>query len=484
MKRRLSAAALAMSAALALLAAGTSHAADAPATVSATASASASAPASGPGTAQVKAQAQAQAQAEKADAIAKASGFTLKPADEQWIRALPLDATAATQAFMDRIPADVTLKSDAYYEGGYWLQLWHLLLGLVIAAVWMTGRRAARVRDWATRVGRGPIRRDFLFSAAYVGIGSLVSLPLSAYEDFFREHAYGMSTQTATAWLMEWLLASVINGLIFAVALVVLYALIRRARQSWWAWGAAGTIALLTLMIAISPVVFEPMFNTYQPVEDGPLKQSLLTMARATGVPASDVLVFDASRQTTRISANVTGLFGTAAIRLNDNLLRRTTEAEVRAVTGHEIGHYVLNHIPKMLMMMTLVVLVAFLLAKWLLDGLIRRTAASSGVQAVTDIASMPALMAVFTVLFMLSVPVINTMTRTQEAEADQFSLSLAQEPIGFANGQLRLVEYRKADPGALEEFWFYSHPSTRSRIHAAMQWREAMAGRPHPATP
>ncbi|MBB3197353.1 M48 family metallopeptidase [Roseateles terrae] len=427
---------------------------------------------------------QAQGQAEKADAIAKASGFVLKPADERWVRALPLDANAATQAFMDRIPADVMRKSDAYYEGGYWLQLWHLLLGLAIAAVWMSGRRAARVRDWAARVGRGPIRRDFLFSAAYVGIGSLVSLPLSAYEDFFREHAYGMSTQTASAWLMEWLLANVISGLIAAVALVVLYALIRRARQYWWAWGAAGTIALLTVMIAIAPVVFEPMFNTYKPVEDGPLKQSLLTMARATGVPASDVLVFDASRQTTRISANVTGLFGTAAIRLNDNLLRRTSEAEVRAVTGHEMGHYVLNHIPKMLMMMTLVVLVAFLFAKWALDGLIRRTAGTSGVQDVTDIASMPLLMAVFSVFFALSTPITNTMIRAQEAEADQFSLSLAQEPIGFANAQLRLVEYRKADPGALEEFWFYSHPSTRSRIHAAMQWREAMASRPLPGTP
>lgn len=420
-------------------------------------------------------QTQTQTQAQTADAIAKASWFKVTPVDEAWIRALPMDATAATQAYMDRIPAPVLQRSNAYYEGGYWLQLWHLLLGLAVAAVWMSGRRTARVRDWATRVGRGPLRRDFLFSAVYLGIGALVSLPLTGYEEWWREHAYGMATQTAPAWLIDWLVASTINLLIGAVAFVGLYALMRRARQNWWAWGAIGAMVLLTLVIAISPVVFEPMFNTYKPVEDGPLKQSLLRMAQATGVPAHDVLVFDASRQTTKVSANVSGLFGSAAIRLNDNLLRRTTDAEVRAVTGHEMGHYVLNHIPKMLMMLGMVLLVGFLVAKVVMNASLRRTSAASGVEDVADIAGLPLLIAIFSIFFALATPITNTMIRVQEAEADQFGLALSREPLAFAEGQLRLVEYRKADPGRLEEFWFYSHPSTRSRIFAAMRWREAM---------
>ncbi len=424
---------------------------------------------------QTQAQTQAQAQAQTAEAIAKSSWFKVQPVDDAWRQSLPLDAKAATQAYMDRIPTDVLKRSNDYYEGGYWLQLWHLLLGLVVAAVWMSGRRTARVRDWATRVGRGPLRRDFLFSAVYLGIGTLVSLPLTAYEEWWREHAYNMATQTLGAWMVDWTVASLINLMIGAVAFVGLYALMRRARQHWWAWGAAGAMALLTLVIAISPVVFEPMFNTYKPVEDGPLKQSLLRMAHATGVPASDVLVFDASRQTTKVSANVSGLFGTAAIRLNDNLLRRTTEPEIRAVTGHEIGHYVLNHIPKMLLMLGLVVFAAFLVAKEVMNRMLRRTSSASGVDDVADIAGLPLLMSIFSVFFALATPITNTMIRVQEAEADQFGLALSREPLAFAEGQLRLVEYRKADPGALEEVWFYSHPSTRARIFAAMRWREAM---------
>jgi len=422
-----------------------------------------------------QAQADAQTQAQKADATAQAAGFKIRPVDDAWRASLPRNAEAATQVYMDRLPADVVAKSDAYYTGGYWLQLWHLLLGLVIAALWLSGRRAARLRDWATARGSGALRRDFLFSAVYLGVGSLLSLPLTLYEEWWREHAYGMSTQTLPAWLGEWAVASTINLLIGALAFTLLYVLIRRAGERWWMWGTAGAMALLTVIIAVSPVLFEPLFNDFKPVEDGPVKQAVLQMAHANGVPVDNVYVFDASRQTTRISANVSGLFGTAAVRLNDNLLRRTSLPEIRAVMGHELGHYVMNHIVKMLCMLALVLLVGFYTAQALLRWLLKRLAPRTGIQRVDDVAGLPLLAVAFSLFFTLATPVQNTITRVQEAEADQFGLNLSREPHGFAEGQLRLVEYRKADPGPVEEFLFFHHPSTRHRILAAMRWREAM---------
>jgi STE24 endopeptidase len=415
-----------------------------------------------------------------AAASSPSSWFSIQPADEAWQGQLPLNAEAATQAYLDRLPPAVKARSDAYFEGGYWLQLWHLLLGVAVAALWLTGRRSVRLRDWASRVGRGALRRDFLFSSVYLGVATLISLPLTAYEEWWRERAYGMGTQTLGAWLLEWLLAGSINLLLGAVAFTLLYVLMRRARSYWWAWGAAGAMAMLALLIAINPVVFAPMFNTYKPVEAGPLKDSILRMAHATGVPADDVLVFDASRQTTKVSAHVAGLGGTVSIRLNDNLLRRTSPAEVRAVMGHEIGHYVLNHIPKMLIMMGILVVVAFLTADGVLKRVVRRLSAKAGASGggdVSDIAWLPLLACTLSVFFALTSPITNTIIRVQEAEADQFGLALSREPLAFAEGQLMLVEYRKADPGALEEMWFFDHPSTRSRILAAMRFREAMGG-------
>ncbi|MCF8204340.1 MAG: M48 family metallopeptidase [Methylotenera sp.] len=415
------------------------------------------------------------AQAAKADAAAQVSGFKIRPVDDAWRAALPRNAEAATQAYLDRLPADVQAKSAAYWEGGYWMQLCNLLLGLVIAAAFLAGRRAARVRDWAARVGRGPVRRDMLFAGSYLALSELISLPLTFYQGWWREQAYGMSTQTVPAWFGEWAMSTAISLVIGALVLGGLYALIRRAGARWWIWGGVGGMGLATLMVALSPVFIEPLFNTYKPVEDGPLKRAVLQMAHAVSVPVDNVYVFDASRQTTRISANVSGLFGTAAVRLNDNLLRRTSEPEVRAVMGHELGHYVMNHIPKTLVMLSGVLLVGFFLAQAAMAYLLARFSSSTAIGRIDDIAGLPMLLAVFSVFFTLATPITNTITRVQETEADRFGLALSREPHGFAEAQLRLVEYRKADPGTVEELVFFHHPSTRHRILDAMRYREAM---------
>lgn len=415
------------------------------------------------------------AQIQKADATAQASGFKIRPVDDAWRAALPRDAEAATQAYMDRLPAEVQAKSDAYYTGGYWLILWELLAGLLVAVVLMSGRRAARLRDACQRIGGGPVRRDMLFGAAYVLASALLTLPLAIYSGWWREQAYGMSTLTFIDWLGEMALSQLIDMLMMGIVVAGLYIVIRRAGARWWIWGTAGGIAALIVVIAISPVLIQPLFNTYKPVEDGPIKTAVLQMAHANGVPVDNVYVFDASRQTTRVSANVSGMLGSAAVRLNDNLLRRTSEPEIRAVMGHELGHYVMNHMVKSLALLTPLVFVGFAILAWAMKHLLARYAGATGVNRIDDVAGLPMLAAVLSVFFALGTPVINTITRVQEAEADKFSLNLTREPHGFAEAQLKLVEYRKADPGAVEEFIFFHHPSTRHRILDAMRWREAM---------
>ncbi|KQW44629.1 MULTISPECIES: M48 family metallopeptidase [unclassified Roseateles] len=417
----------------------------------------------------------AEEQTRKADATAQASGFKIRPVDDAWRAALPRNAQAATQAYLDRLPAEVQARSDAYYTGGYWLILWELLFGLAVTAILMSGRRAARLRDWAQRVGRGPVRRDMLFGGAYVLASAVLTLPLAIYSGWWREQAYGMSTQTFLAWLGETALSQAVDMLMMGIVVAGLYAVIRRAGERWWIWGTGGSIAALVVLVAISPVLIQPLFNTYQPVEDGTVKTAVLQMAHANGVPVDNVYTFDASRQTTRISANVSGLLGTAAVRLNDNLLRRTSEAEIRAVMSHELGHYVMNHMAKNIALLTPLIFVGFAVVAWAMKRLLARLAGATGVSRIDDVAGLPMLVAVLSVFFTLATPINHSITRLQEIEADRFGLNLSREPHGFAEAQLRLVEYRKADPGALEEFIFFHHPSTRHRIHDAMRWREAM---------
>jgi Zn-dependent protease with chaperone function len=400
--------------------------------------------------------------------------FHVNPVDDAWRAALPRDANAATQAYLDRLPAETVARANAYFEGGYWLQLWNFLLFLAIAAVLVSGRRSARLRDWAQRVGRFSFLRDAIYGACLSVAIFVLGLPLTIYQGFVREHQYGMATQTFGPWFGEQLIGLGVSMAITALGAGVLYAAIRRAGERWWLWGTGVAVALIVFLLLIAPVWIDPLFNTYKPVQNAEVRAAVLTMAKADGVPADDVYEFDASRQTTRVSANVSGILGTAAVRLNDNLLRASLP-EIRAVMGHELGHYVMNHVYKILVEFAVLMMVGFLLAQWAMTRLLARFGTRFGLNGVSDVAALPMVAAVFAVFFFLATPISNTLIRTQEIEADRFGLNLAREPHGAAEAFLKLTEYRKPDPGPIEEFIFFDHPSTRFRIHDAMQWREAM---------
>jgi len=406
---------------------------------------------------------------------AKAPQFRIRAVDAGWTATLPRDAQSATQAYLDRLPADVVARSNAYFEGGYWLQLWNFLLGLAIALWLLAGRRSARMRDWAQRVGRKPLLRDAIFGALYAAAAWLLSLPLTVYQGYFREHQYAMATQTFGPWFTEQLVGLAVSMVALALVAAVFYAVMRRVGASWWLWGTFVAVGFLVLLVLVAPVAIDPLFNTYKPVADGPVKSAVLTMARANGVPADNIYEFDASRQTTRVSANVSGIFGSAAIRLNDNLLRRSSLPEIRAVMGHELGHYVLNHVYKWIAAMALLLLAGFLFTQWAMTILLARFGDRFGLRGVSDVAAFPLLVAVISVFAFAATPLTNTIIRTQEVEADRFGLNLARDPHGAAEVDLKLTEYRKPDPTPLEEFVFFDHPSTRFRVHDAMRWREAM---------
>jgi STE24 endopeptidase len=190
----------------------------------------------------------------------------------------------------------------------------------------------------------------------------------------------------------------------------------------------------------------------------------------------------DASRQTKRISANVSGLLGTTRITLNDNLLNRSSQASIEAVMGHEMGHYVLNHIYKMLLFLCIIIVMMLTLLRWSLGKCIEKFGARWQLTGVGDLAALPLALALISVCSFVSTPLFNTMIRTQEIEADVFGLNAARQPDGFADAAVQLSEYRKLEPGPIEEFIFYDHPSGATRIRTAMRWKaEHLADAPAP---
>jgi STE24 endopeptidase len=386
----------------------------------------------------------------------------------------PLDPEAATRAYLDRLTPEQRARSDAYFEGGYWLQLWELLYGLGVAWLLLASGLSARIRDGANRLVRFRPVRNFLYAGAYILLTTVLTLPLTLYRGFFREHKYGLSTQELPEWLLDLAKGTGVGIVLGGLALVALYAVLRRAPRTWWVWGAVVSLFFLAFAVLIAPVYIDPLFNKYERLEDPRVRDPILRMAQANGVPVHDVWVFDASRQTTRISANVSGLLGTERIRLNDNLLERTSLPEIEAVMGHELGHYVLNHVWELLLELGVVFVLGFAFLRLTFERARRRWGARWRVQGIDDPAGLPLLAALLAVYFFLMTPVLNTIIRVNEVEADAFGLNSARQPDGFAEVSLKLAEYRKLEPTPLEEAIFFDHPSGRNRILMAMRWKAA----------
>jgi STE24 endopeptidase len=384
----------------------------------------------------------------------------------------PFDVGAATQAYMARLSPEQRARSDAYFEGGYWLLLWGFLYGIGVAWLLLGTGLSVRMRNLAERLTKRLPLQTALYAAQYVVVTAILGFPLTLYTGFFREHQYELATQTFGPWMREQMIGLTVGVVIMPIVLVVLYGVLRHAPRTWWIWGAVVSIVLAAVLILLGPVYLDPLFNTYEPLEDGPVRDSILSLARANGIDVDNVYQFDASRQSTRVSANVSGFAGTMSIRLNDNLLNRMELPAIEAVMAHEMGHYVLNHIYEMLIYFAVILLGGFAFLRWSFDWVLNRWGARWGVRGITDVAGLPLLVALLSVYMFAMTPVLNTIIRTNEAESDIFGLNAAREPDGFAEAALSLSEYRKLDPGPFEEWLFFDHPSGRARIHMAMQWK------------
>jgi Zn-dependent protease with chaperone function len=382
------------------------------------------------------------------------------------------DALKATNAYLAQIHGAARARSDAYFEGGYVLTLVDAIYAVIVSAIVLWLGLSARIRDFAARLTRFRFLQVPIYIVPYTILVVAMTFPLTVYEEFFREHQFGLSNQNFMQWFGDFGKDFGVNILATMILLTVIYAIIRATPKTWWIWGTLATTVFLFIAILIAPVFVSPLFNTYQPLKPGPLKSEIISIARSEGIPATNVYEFDASKQSKRASANVSGAFGTTRISMNDNLLNRSSHDEIIAVLGHEMGHYVLNHVVFLIITNALLFLVGFAFVNWGFGVLVNAFGAIWGVRGIDDIAGLPVLMALLSVFFLLATPISNTITRTAESQADIFGVNAVRKPDGFARATLLLSEYRKLDPTPLEEFVFYDHPSGRTRIFMMMRWK------------
>lgn len=383
--------------------------------------------------------------------------------------------TPAQQAarLVDTLGPEALAKAQAYTTGNHWVLFAgvgvSLLVALVMVRLRLLDRIAARFTD----------QRRFLatytVSAAFFLISSLLALPWVIYTDWYRQHAYDLSSQPLGDFLGQLAISEVLSAALGGLFLTGVYALIRRTGQRWWLWSGGLAAGTLFLMLLAGPSLIEPLFNEYKPVPPGKVRTALEQIADDVDIPHDRIFMYDGSRQSERFTANVAGLGPTARIAISDVALKEASIAEVRAVTGHEAGHYKLGHIWRYVAIFPVLAMLLF----FLLNRLFVPTARLLGSDAQLDEPrGLPVFAVVGSVLGLLAIPVNNTLTRTGETEADLYSLQTVNEPDALATALVKTAEYRYPRPSALEEALFYTHPSVEKRALMAMEWKAA-----HPKT-
>ena len=387
---------------------------------------------------------------------------------------MSFDPAIATAAYIDGLGPAALAKAAAYTTGSEWLLLWNVVVAAIVTFLFVRFRMLDRVSAKLER--RGWVVRTFLICAAFLLLSALLTLPWDLYTNFFRESAYGRTSQPLGDYLGQSAISLVIGTLFGALFFLGIYALIRRAGKRWWIWsGGLAATAILAILL-VSPIVIEPMFNDYEPLPAGEVRDALEVQAKQAGIEPDRIFVFDGSRQSNNFTANVSGLGHSARIAISDVALKGASLDEVKAVTGHEIGHYVLGQIWWLIAVFTLLAVVLFFLA----DRLFGRAARLFGSDAtIGDPRGFPVMMFLLSVFSLLAQPVQNWVVRKGETEADLYSVQTVNLPDAMASALVKTAEYRNPRPNAAEEFLFYSHPSVERRVRAAMEWKAA-----HPAGP
>ena len=387
---------------------------------------------------------------------------------------------------LGQIPPDDP-KMESYSHGNYVLY--------VIDAVWTAGLLAiivfsgfaARLRRWAGMAGPSPNLRVAIYAVLFTLVTSAGTFPLTVYAGFLREKRYGFASQTFMAWLGDRGKGLLVAIVLQALFMVLLYAAIRRLGRRWWMAGSCLAVLFTVLVIAVFPVFIAPLFNTFAPLKDAPLRAEILEMARREGIPADEVYEVDASRQSSHNNAYVAGLLGTERIVLYDTTLKKFTPREIKFVMGHEMGHYVLHHIWRTVVFLALVIVAGF----YLVDRISLRVIAGRpllGITALGEPSSLPLIFLVLSVYLFVVGPAIATFSRVQEHQADLFGLEATHDPVAAASsflkfGRLDLDEYH-VHPWI--EALLYSHPSLSRRIGTAREYarRHGADGSPSEVPP
>jgi STE24 endopeptidase len=379
------------------------------------------------------------------------------------------------------LPPEKLAKAEALYKTRTVLYLFGMLFGIVVLWVLLKVRVAPAFRDLAERVSKNGFVQALVFVPLLMLLIGVVSLPIDIYEHHI-SRAYGLSVQGWGSWAGDWCKAEAVSLVITMLAVAALFRIIRKSPHGWWFYFWLLTQPFVVLLIFVAPVILDPMFNKFEPLEktQPQLVSEIEKITHRGGldIPRDRMFEMEASEKVTTYNAYVTGIGATKRVVVWDNTSRDMTVPETLFVFGHEMGHYVLNHIYKGLAFFSAMTLLGFWLGRKIVLTILARWGDAWHIRGIEDLATLPVLMLALSLLTLVGEPIGNTFSRYQEHQADVYGLEVTHglfphngEVAASAFQKLGEKSYDYPTPNPLLVFWSDSHPSIPERIRFSLQY-------------
>ena len=363
------------------------------------------------------------------------------------------------------------------------LRTWavELVYGLVLLLAILWWRAAAKYRYCAERASAKWFVQALVFAPLMALTLDVLTLPTEMYRHWIARE-YGLSVEGWGAWFWDWAKGELLSVIFTIVVVWILYAVIRRSGTRWWFYFWLATLPLILLVIFIQPLVIDPMFHKFEPlgVKDPALTAELQKMVQHAGeiIPAERMFWMGAGEKTTELNAYVTGFGASKRIVVWDTTIAKMSTPQIVYVAGHEMGHYVLNHVAKGFAFGAAALFVLFYLGFRVIARVLAWRGTAWGIRGVGDLASYPAVLLVVSVLASVGEPVGNAFSRYVEHQADQYGLEVTHG-LTPDSGQVAAqsfnilgdVDLAEPDPSPLRVFWFYTHPPVEERISFALHY-------------
>ena len=392
------------------------------------------------------------------------------------------DVRAAQQASTDRVVVpEPTEQAKAYYRSGNALWALNTLWALVLPALLLWTGFSARMRDWARTIGRKWFFIVAIYWVLFTVATTALDLPRIYYEQFVRQHAYGLSNQTLGKWASDQFANLGVTLIIGALFLWVPYLLLKKSPRRWWIYTSALAVPFIILIVLVQPIWIDPLFNRFGPMQDKTLETEILALADRAGIEGGRVFEVAKSEDTKALNAYVNGFGNTKRIVLWDTIIKALDRKQLLVVMGHEMGHYVLNHMWKLIGILTVTVFLALYAVQRLSATLIHRFSGRFGFTTLDDVASLPLVLMLFTAVSLVTDPIALATQRHFEHEADRFALEITRDNHAGATAFVILQQENLAvpRPGRLYTWFRMSHPPIGERIDFFNDYRPWDSGQP-----